>query len=202
LKLKSPPTGGPSAHASLAARAATRSPRRRARAAYQELSGQARAAMRNAPSRLPTAHAARIWSTCDARGPYEPSRQRARFSAEFIAALLGITLDPGLMLRRHELDGVRKPYSSPCRHRTYAMRRQKGWIRTTASRPTRPTSISIVMAGQMAHSNNIPPMLRAVLRVRKSHLQRTGNFPPGVSGFYGTSLQGNPDGHGKAPIRQ
>jgi len=42
----------------------------------------------------------------------------------------------------------------------------------------------------------------AVLRVRKSHLQRTGNFPPGVSGFCGTSLQGNPDGHGKAPIRQ
>jgi hypothetical protein len=33
-------------------------------------------------------------------------------------------------------------------------------------------SISIVMAGQMAHSNNIPLMLRAVLRVRKSHLQR------------------------------
>jgi len=25
------------------------------------------------------------------------------------------------------------------------------------------------MAGQMAHSNNIPPMLRAALRVRKSH---------------------------------
>src|SRR5215831_6842449 len=51
----------------------------------------------------------------------------------------------------------------------YAMRRQKGWIRTTTSRPTRPTSISIVMAGQMAHSNNIPPMLRAALRVRKNH---------------------------------
>jgi hypothetical protein len=30
-------------------------------------------------------------------------------------------------------------------------------------------SISIVMPGQMAHSNNILPMLRAVLRVRKSH---------------------------------
>ena len=39
------------------------------------------------------------------------------------------------------------------------------------------------MAGQMAHSNNIPPMLRAVRRVRKSHLQQTGNFSPGVSGF-------------------
>jgi hypothetical protein len=58
------------------------------------------------------------------------------------------------------------------------------------------------MAGQMAHSNNIPAMLRAVLRVRKSHLQRIGNFPPDVSGFCGTSLQENPDGHGKAPIRQ
>src|SRR5262249_59955359 len=33
-------------------------------------------------------------------------------------------------------------------------------------------------------------------------LQRTGNFYPGVSGFCGISLRGNPDGHGKAPIRQ
>jgi hypothetical protein len=28
------------------------------------------------------------------------------------------------------------------------------------------------------------------------------NFPPGVSGFAVTPLQGNPDGHGNAPIRQ
>jgi hypothetical protein len=69
------------------------------------------------------------------------------------------------------------------RHRTYAIRRQKGWIRTTTSRPTRPMSISIVMAGQMAHSDNIPPMLRAVLRVRKSHLQRTGNSLPVFQAF-------------------
>ena len=113
----------------------------------------------------------------------------------------GITLDPGLMLRRHELGGVRKPYSSrrqlasgsllaTIRQGAISSRRaglalrsirlrlsasdlcdqaSKGWIRRTTSRPTRPTSISIVMAGQMAHSNNIPPMLRAVLRVRKSH---------------------------------
>jgi hypothetical protein len=43
-------------------------------------------------------------------------------------------------------------------------------------------------------------MLRAVRLVCKSHLQRTGNFPAGVSGLAVIPLQGNPDGHGKAAI--
>jgi len=74
----------------------------------------------------------------------------------------------------------------------YAMRRQTGWIRATRSRPTSATSVSIVMAGQMAHSNNIPPMLRAALRVRKSHCSGLGNSLPVFAGFAVPHLRGKP----------
>jgi hypothetical protein len=58
------------------------------------------------------------------------------------------------------------------------------------------------MAGQMAHSNNMLSNAARGAACSQEPLQRNGNFSPGVSGFAVTPLQGNPDGHGKAPMRQ